>query len=121
PNINQQGEDALVRILVQTDGKIVVVGSTRINNVQTLFLIRYESNGSLDFAFGDQGGFILHSLGFFNSIPTGLGQQSDGRYIVLTAGSTSGVQDFGRAYRFNTNGTLDSSFNSPAFGDYDAG
>jgi uncharacterized delta-60 repeat protein len=115
PNINQTGNDSLARVLIQPDGRIVAIGGTQINNVNSLFLIRYETNGELDFAFGDQGGFIVHPVGGDGFFATGFGRQSSGKYVALGSGQATG-----KALRFNSDGTADASFASPTFGSGDA-
>ncbi|MEO6334453.1 MAG: FG-GAP-like repeat-containing protein [Pyrinomonadaceae bacterium] len=121
PNINQQGGDALYRVVLEPDGKITAVGATSVINVPSAFLIRYQPDGELDFGFGDQGGFIVRPMSSEQGI-SGLGRQSDGRYIVLAAGFDAfpGPLPAGRAYRFNSNGSADNSFTSPTFGYLDA-
>jgi uncharacterized delta-60 repeat protein len=120
PNINSQGSDGALRVVLQPDGKLVVLGSTQINFQNNLYLIRYEANGELDFVFGNQGGYIVHSNAQAWDV-SGLGRQSNGKYIVLTVGTTSAEpQRVGRVIRFNTDGTIDSSFTSPTFTDLES-
>jgi uncharacterized delta-60 repeat protein len=97
----------------QADGKIVVVGnSNSFETTNELVLARYNTDGSLDTTFGDEGR-VRNTFPTF-SAATGLALQADGRIVV--AGYTSGRPggnggDFFVA-RYNTNGTLDTTFDS---------
>jgi uncharacterized delta-60 repeat protein len=97
---------------LQLDGKILVAGAANQDNWtsrSSVFAVaRYHANGSLDTSFGGTGK-ITSDFG-----PSSYGQsmalQADGR--ILMAGyteNTSGNTDFALA-RYNTNGSLDTSF-----------
>ena len=79
---------------LQTDSKIILAGSN--NNTGLFEVVRYTPNGNIDVIF--QSGP--------NEFSTGITIQSDGKIIV--AGNSS-VFDL-RLVRYNTDGTLDSSF-----------
>ncbi|MBC1238437.1 DUF4347 domain-containing protein [Nostoc sp. 2RC] len=103
------GQDFIASILIQPDGKIVVTGGVMVNGNNNFILARYNSNGSLDTNFGSNGKVITDFPGtddFGNSVAL----QSDGKIVV--AGSTGNIGsngDFALA-RYNSNGTLDTSF-----------
>ena len=118
PNINQSDSDILSDMIQQPDGKLVAVGYSRLNGVRRLFLMRYETNGDLDPTFGDQSGFIVHPIAF--NVPSGVARQSNGSFIVLDRGESDANGPKSKAYRFNANGSFDSSFSSPLFGNEDA-
>ncbi len=93
-------EDANL-ITIQKDGKIIIAGLSSLD----LFLIRYNTDGSLDSTFSNDG--LLESLNYYFehngwSRPTVLTIQSDGK-IVVGGGSKTIV-------RYNTDGSLDESF-----------
>lgn len=100
-------------VALQSDGKIVLAGYTTILGVRTNFaVVRYNSNGSLDNTFGT-GGKASDSAGHENSAYA-MAIQSDGK-IVLAGTSSSYSSSVGDYYRFvllryNTNGTLDNTF-----------
>ncbi|MEU2617193.1 calcium-binding protein [Streptomyces sp. NPDC007157] len=97
----ESGGDARALVL-QSDGKIVVageVGTTRFD----FSLIRFDADGSLDSGFGS-GGFQRTDFGDYDTAEA-LAVQPDGR--IVAAGSSGGR--FALA-RYNTNGTLDPSF-----------
>lgn len=74
-------------------------------------MIRYETNGSLDFNFGDQAGFIVHPLQAV--VIRGLDRQSNGNYLVLKG--TANSLPAAKVFRFTANGSLDGGFVSPDF------
>ena len=91
-------------IAIQADGKIVVVGTYSSN-----FLVaRFNSDGTLDTGFGSSGSTSVDFNGS-TDIGNSVVIQSDGK-IVMSGRNFSGTSfDFAMA-RFNTNGTLDTSF-----------
>ena len=85
-------------IALQADGKIVVAGYVAVNTPpQYLLIARYNSNGSLDSSFGNEG---KQTFGY-NDNGRALAIQSDGKIIV--GGS--------KLFRFNSGGSIDSTFN----------
>jgi uncharacterized delta-60 repeat protein len=109
---------AAADIVLQADGKILVVGS-RERLVEGLFqwrglvLARYSTNGTLDPAFGT-GGRVVTALGGGGEADSVV-LQPDGK--ILVAGTTlaksgEGVDDTGRLalVRYDTDGSLDPSF-----------
>jgi uncharacterized delta-60 repeat protein len=92
------------KILLQPDGKIIVIGLAQIpqNSVR---LVRFNSNGSVDTAFGTNGQVLSTLHGdFFDTWRSGV-LLSDGKILV----GASVSNDFAVA-RYNTNGSLDKSF-----------
>ncbi len=90
---------------IQTDGKIVVAGYAHVSSNDVDFaVVRYNTNGSLDTSFNGTGK-VLTSFGTSFDVANAVAIQSDGRIVVT--GLTS--KDFAAA-RYNTNGTLDTSF-----------
>jgi len=89
-------------VTVQSDGRIVAAG-----NAETNFLVaRYMSNGVPDVSFNGNG-IATARIENDGNIANAVAVQADGKIVI--AGGTS----FGLAFailRFNTNGTLDSSF-----------
>jgi uncharacterized delta-60 repeat protein len=97
-------------IAIQSDGKIIVSGSSQ-NGLQVDFaLARYNTNGSLDTTFGTNGK-VTTPIGNANDFSKSIAIQTDGK-IVLVGSSYNGTNyDFAIA-RYNTNGTLDTSFDT---------
>lgn len=109
------GGDAAQAVRIQSDGKIVVAGYSAIGTTLDISLVRYNTNGSLDFSFGTFGR-VTTDFGNGNAgVGYGLAIQPDGRIIVAGAAIIpdviGGSQYFALA-RYNTNGVLDASFGS---------
>jgi uncharacterized delta-60 repeat protein len=101
------GTDVARGVIVQTDGKIVVVGESTAAGVTDAVLVRYNAlDGTIDTGFGTAGvaktRFGAASGGAFS-----VAQQADGKLVI--AGYANG--DFAVA-RFDTTGALDTSFDT---------
>ena len=95
-------------IAIQTDGKILAVGASRVGSSQNIFtLCRYNTNGSLDNTFGSEG-IVTTSIGTSSSAGA-IDIQADGKIVVAGRG-ISGSQSFFALTRYNTNGSLDNTF-----------
>ena len=70
-------------VAVQRDGKIIVAGKSSSNSL----LVRYNSNGSLDTSFGDQGK-VISTFGGGSASIKGMTLQPDGK--ILAAGAKDG-------------------------------
>ena len=95
-------------VLVQPDGKILIAGSTLQDNVLNSFLLRFNSDGTLDPGFNSDGTAIT-------PLPTGdnettvLGLLSDGR--IVAAGYAGNGQDRDLAVIcYHPDGRLDRTF-----------
>jgi uncharacterized delta-60 repeat protein len=104
-------------VAVQPNGKIVAAGYANIDGEEDFALVRYNADGTLDATFGAGGKVITdfghleqgYSYAFANSVAV----QPDGKIVVAgEAYINSGLalnRDFALA-RYNSNGTLDTSF-----------
>ena len=96
---------------LQADGKIVVAGDAYTNgnwNQAQAAVVRFNSNGSLDTTF-DGDGMQTFTFGGTSQTLYSSTVQSDGR-IVVAGGATSGGADDIAVARFNSNGSLDTTF-----------
>jgi uncharacterized delta-60 repeat protein len=103
------GEGGAFGAALQSDGKIVAVGTTNIHGSHTLdfALARYRLNGSLDPSFSGDGKQTLDlAFGEFAEAH-GVAIQADGKIIAV--GDSFDFAGFALA-RFNPNGSLDTSF-----------
>ena len=96
---------------IQSDGKIVVAGYSYTISDNDFALVRYNTDGTLDATFGT-GGKVTTAVGTSNDAASALGIQSDGK--IVAAGSAA-YQSISTTYdcalvRYNTDGTLDTSF-----------
>ncbi|WP_395053454.1 T9SS type A sorting domain-containing protein [Flavobacterium sp.] len=96
--------DSFDKILIQTDGKIIVGGSKS----EDVALARYNSNGTLDTSFDIDGMIFNINNAFNNRRFVDLDLQTDGKIVVLSE-FNSGSQDF-RILRYLTNGSIDTTF-----------
>jgi uncharacterized delta-60 repeat protein len=99
--------------VLQSDGKIIVVGNSNSNTDGSAFLLaRYLPNGALDTTFGT-GGYVT-TLMETRSYGQSVTLQTDGKIVV--AGSSYTVSQ-NRGYdimivRYNENGSLDTTFDT---------
>ena len=99
-------------VTLQSDGKILVAGSTWNDSGNSDFaLVRYNSDGSLDTTFSSDGK-VITAFGSSNDLSYGVTVQSDGK--ILVAGYTDNginLNDFA-VVRYNSDGSLDTTFDS---------
>jgi uncharacterized delta-60 repeat protein len=102
------GQNHVRKIVLQPDGKILVAGSTRPQQINFDFsVVRYNSNGTLDQSFGTNG---VATSG--DGEPQWLILQPDGRILLI---GTLIIYRNGSDYllaRFNADGSPDLSFGS---------
>lgn len=101
------------KVLIQADGKIVVLGSTMQNNDYDFAIVRYNSDGSYDTSFNGNGFVTPYFSGNFNEYGnTGI-LQNDGK-ILLAGMNNSAFNDF-IVGRINTDGNIDNTFGANGF------
>jgi uncharacterized delta-60 repeat protein len=108
----ESGSTSFAATAIQSDGKIIAGGQTRINNASYSFaLARYTPDGSLDVAFGNEG-TVQTSFGstdsYNQSYIYSLLIQDDGK-IIAAGGKYSNGSVLAVA-RYNSNGSLDATF-----------
>jgi uncharacterized delta-60 repeat protein len=105
-----QGERAKA-LAIQADGKIVAAGQTTLLNSSDFALARYNADGSLDTSFDGNGvvatDFAGGSYDFANAVTI----QPDGKIVAAGVSSIGGNFDVALA-RYNTDGSLDTSFDT---------
>lgn len=111
----QQGNEFASSLLVQTDGKVIVAGRQEIAARSSMLVARFDTSGSLDTSFSEDGIVIL-SVSENDSLVNAMALQSDGK-LLLAGGAQSSVvtrftsHDFDFALvRVNQDGSLDSNF-----------
>jgi uncharacterized delta-60 repeat protein len=99
------------QVLLQPDGKLLAVGGAN----SKIGLARYTSSGDLDTTFGNGGTAVVNlSDGYPSATPRGAALLSNGQFLVAGAiGELTGGA-FVLA-RFNSNGSLDTSFGSNGY------
>lgn len=101
------GFDNAADILVQADGKLIVIGTASDGTLKFL-LSRYNSDGTIDGTFGTNGSTLVQ-VGTGDSYGVKGAFQSDGK-IILAGRSWGGNYDRFACVRFEANGQLDESF-----------
>ena len=105
-------DDAVDSIAFQPDGKIVVGNYAAIAGNNSFCLARYNSNGSLDTTFATNG-YNTTTLGTDDGIDS-IALQLDGKIVVGGYATIAGNDSFCLA-RYNSNGSLDTSFATNGF------
>ena len=106
------GMDIIYSIVLQSDGKIIAGGRAEIDSAPYDFaLARYNSDGTLDTSFGTNGK-VTTDITYDTDTISSIVLQSDGK--IIACGYTNNVEgsytyDFALA-RYNSDGTLDTSF-----------
>ena len=96
---------------LQADGKIIVAGNLYNSSVSIsrFVLVRYDSNGILDTSFGIDGRVITNISDKLDRIASVI-IQNDGKIIASGATSDDATYSDFAMVRYNSNGTLDTSF-----------
>lgn len=101
-------DDEIYALAIQPDGRILAAGKA--NFAQDFGMVRYQSNGSLDTAFGTNG---VVTTDFSGGIDRAFGMvlQIDGKIVLAGVANQQSASngDFGLA-RYNPSGSLDSTF-----------
>ncbi len=94
-------------VAIQSDGKILAAGGATIDRHGTLTnyfdLARYNTNGTLDTTFGNNGEVMTAGTGDYAS---SMAVQTDGKIVVAGSYTSSPAA----LVRYNVNGTLDTTF-----------
>ena len=101
-------------VAIQPDGKIVLAGSSYDNSGSgddVFLLVRYNTNGSLDNTFDADGIATTTFSGSNGDIANALLIQTDGKIILAASHHNGSRQDFA-ILRYNSNGSLDNSFDT---------
>ena len=102
------GNDLLTALALQTDGKLVAVGQTRVGTTDVMAIARYKTDGTLDPSFSGDGMHTI-TIGTATAIAHAVAVQPDGKILVAGYTYSPGVVDF-TVFRFLSDGTLDVSF-----------
>lgn len=100
--------DAGKSVAIQSDGKIIVGGHSTIGTNSDFSLVRYNINGSLDNSF-DVDGKVTTAIGVASDEALSIAIQTDGKIIVAGSSYIGTFNDFA-VVRYNTNGSLDNTF-----------
>lgn len=104
---------------IQADGKIVVTARRSDASTSVAVILRYNGDGTLDSTFGTNG-VVTYEGGHGNDGFRGVVIQTDGKIVVSGYTKTSTGFDV-LTVRYDTDGTLDSSFGTNGVATYDGG
>jgi uncharacterized delta-60 repeat protein len=108
-------DDTITDLEIQPDGKIVLVGRQQAYpDVTTIFdflVVRFNDAGKIDNTFSDDGFVTVNQNQ--QDIFTKVAVQPDGKIVAV--GNTFESTKIWATFRFNPNGSLDSSFSSTGF------
>lgn len=101
---------AAARVVVQADGRIVAAGQTALGEFA---LARYTTSGALDTSFNGTGKVVTAPSGSCSGQARALALQADGKIVVAgtSCPNFTSTRNF-TVYRYNTDGSLDTSFGS---------
>lgn len=97
------GNDIVNAMVLQSDGKIVVAGSTTSGASSAICLARYDAAGNLDASFGN-GGIVIKPIGV-QAAANAIVLQPDGKLIIAGSADANLV-----LARYTTDGALDATF-----------
>lgn len=103
---NFAGEIGATSVAVGRDGKIVVGGIFPYLQDLSSFIVRYNSNGTIDSSFSDDGKELTN----FGNGSISIGIQTDGKIVVCNSSSPNSADPVSVIARYNANGILDSTF-----------
>ncbi len=95
-------------IEIQDDGKIVTIA--RQGDQRDFFVERFNADGTSDSSFGNPNGYVSTDFSSGEEYGSDIAIQSDGKIVVV--GYTDDGDDKFAIARYNTNGTLDTTFNT---------
>ena len=110
-DISSLGQDNEINSLaIQSDGKLVVAGSSQIGGQTFFALARYNTDGSLDTTFGASG-IVTTAIGTHDDEAFALAIDSNGK-LVAAGFSNNGTQYEFALVRYTTTGALDTTFHT---------
>jgi uncharacterized delta-60 repeat protein len=106
-------------VTVQGDGKAIVAGSAFNSTNSYLVVLRFHTDGSLDTTF-DTDGVAVYDSGHGTDYGRAVVLQADGKALVAGQGY-NGWDSYLMLLRFNTDGSLDTTFDADGVAVYDSG
>lgn len=102
------GPDYLYNMVLQSDGKLVLVGIGGQDSNSDVALVRLNADGSLDESFGDGGTVLVSSKHLEGGYDVAI--LPDGKMVVVGTSSPEFPNEY-LVLRLNADGSLDSTFN----------
>ncbi len=115
-DIGSSTADYAYAVAIQGDGKIVVAGYSFNGSNYDFVVVRYKSDGSLDTSFGsNSNGIVTTAIGSGDDFAHAVALQGDGKIVVAGVSYNGSNWDFA-VVRYNSDGSLDTSFGSNSNG-----
>ncbi len=102
-------DDDLASIALSNDGKIVAAGNSADGTGLRFSTTRYNTDGSLDLSFSEDGKQLVTIGDDLWNVANGLAVQPDGKIVVAGYSSNNSQTDISLV-RYNIDGSLDQSF-----------
>lgn len=112
-NFSSTTNEHATAVAVDAAGKVVVAGWGERHGQRQIVLVRYNTNGSRDASFGSDGKVRTNFVRTSSEQAEAVAITPSGKVVLAGHGYFSG-QDVILLARYNTNGTLDTSFNRPS-------
>lgn len=106
--ISNSLNESVVSLLLQSDGKTIVVSSSNTGTSNASYLSRYTLNGTPDTSFGTNGRIIMDTKSTTDIISSAI-IQPDGKIVAVGSTTNTNLGIFA-VIRYNPDGTLDTSF-----------
>src|SRR6266446_8027460 len=103
-------DEARALAIQPSDAKLVAAGYSDTGTQKEFALVRYNTNGTLDTTFSTTGK-VTTPIGSVDDKAFALAIQSDGKLVAAGYSDTGTRKEFALA-RYNTDGTLDTTFNT---------
>ena len=120
-DVDSGSDDSANAVALQSDGKIIVVGTS----ARDFAAVRYNTDGSLDTSFGTGGKVTTDIFNSTDSRDEGhdIALQSDGKIVVVgwSHEDFTAMRYYFAVVRYNTDGSLDTSFHTDGIATTDAG
>jgi uncharacterized delta-60 repeat protein len=102
---------------VQADGKILVGGNLFAQSTNSMLVIRYNADGSLDTSFNSTGTVALRSEGGVPYTASAIAVQKDGKILAVGSGADDAQTGHVAVIRFLPNGAVDQTFGNKGVAD----
>lgn len=107
----EHDDEQATSMLIQPDGKIIAAGYSVYASNANFALVRYNIDGTVDSTF-DFDGIVTTDFEGYNDLGCGVAIQDDGKIIVAGYSLNGFYNEVFALARYNTNGSLDNSFDS---------
>ncbi len=106
--------NGLFMLLIQNDGKILLIGYNSNNNVTNQFLKRFNTNGTIDTTFGNNGNVFYDLTNYRFELPFSA-KIHNNKITLVGCAYDNMPQSLATITRYNLDGNLDTSFGSNGF------